>query len=64
MLEKDTPTTSNEKQAEEIKMLSEVHDPIIYYIIKTTTKQLCRFAILKLRYMNGRDGCDQQRTGM
>ena len=28
-LEKDKPTTSNEKQVEEIKMLSEVHDPLI-----------------------------------
>ena len=29
LLEKDIPTTSNEKQVEEIKMLSEVHDPLI-----------------------------------
>ena len=28
-LEKSIPTTSNEKQVEEIKMLSEVHDPLI-----------------------------------
>ena len=29
MLEKDIPTTSNEKRIEEIKMLTEINDPLI-----------------------------------